>query len=169
MNVPNLNEEAIRYMRDIHSFWKMRAYFVKNLPSAWWWGLRVRQVDGRRCEVTIPYCWRTKNPFRSIYFAALAGAGELSTGVLANVARAGKASTSMLVTEQRMEFVKKAATRITFVCEDGDKVIKAVNEAVETGEPRKVNMTSIGRNTSGEIVAKFEIEWSFKKRTKRKK
>jgi hypothetical protein len=166
MSVPNLNAEAQQYLRDIQSNWKIRAYFLKNLPTAWWWGLRVKSINGHRCEVTIPYCWRTQNPFRSIYFAALAGAGELSTGVLANLSRLGKGSISMLVTEQRMEFVKKASTTITFTCEDGEKVLKAVDEAVTTGTPQKVRMKSTGKNTSGEVVAHFEIEWSFKKRAR---
>ncbi|RMF25391.1 MAG: DUF4442 domain-containing protein, partial [Bacteroidetes bacterium] len=75
------------YQRDLLSPWKLNLYFLKNLPSALWWGLRVRAISAEQAEVTIPFNWRTQNPFRSIYFAALAGAGELATGVLANLHR----------------------------------------------------------------------------------
>lgn len=166
MSETQLSPTARKYAKDLQSGWKTKGYFLKNLPTAWWWGLRVRHINDLRCETTIPYNWRTQNPFRSIYFAALAGAAELSTGVLANLNRMGGASMSMLVTEQRMQFVKKADTVITFTCEDGAKVAAVVKEAAETGEPKTVWMTSTGRNTTGDVVATFEIEWSFKRRKK---
>ena len=74
------------------------AMLVK-LPSAVFWRLKVKKLDPSSCEVTIPYFWRTQNPFKSIYFAALAGAAELSTGALCQLAIAGKGSFSMLVVD----------------------------------------------------------------------
>lgn len=155
---------AKKFLKDAQSGWKLRLYFLKNLPTAWWWGLRLKHADEHSCSVTIPYNWRTKNPFRSIYFAALAGAGEFSTGAPASAAREGRGSISMLVVDQKMEFVKKANTVTTFTCDDVQKVLEVVEKASKTGEPQKCKMTSIGKNTSGETVAIFEIVWSFKKR-----
>lgn len=157
-----------KYLLATRSKWKLRAYFLKNLPSAWWWSLTVKYADKSRCEVRIPFNWRTKNPFRSIYFAALAGAGELSTGVLANAARLAGGDVSMLVTQSRMAFVKKANTPTIFTCEDGEIITKIVEEAVRTGESGSVWVTSVGRNSAGEEVARFEIEWSFKARAKQR-
>lgn len=167
MVATELPAEAKKFLSDIQSNWKFHLYFLKNLPTGWWWGLRVKYADASRCEVTIPYNWFTQNPFRSIYFAALSGAAELSTGMLGTLARKGRPSVSMLVIEQQMRFVKKANTIITFTCEEGEKVFETVEEAIATGEPKTIRMTSVGRNTSGDVVAYFEIVWSFKLRRKK--
>ena len=50
----------------------MRGYMLAKLPLALMAGLRVRELDRDRCVVTVPYGWRTTNPFRSTYFAAQA-------------------------------------------------------------------------------------------------
>ncbi|MEZ4961801.1 MAG: DUF4442 domain-containing protein [Saprospiraceae bacterium] len=153
---------AAKYLHDIQSPGKLKLYFLKNLPSAAWWGLQVKSATPYRAEVVIPYNWRTKNPFRSIYFAALAGAGELSTGILANLARMGTVPISMLVVRQEAEFVKKATTPITFTCEEGALVQETVKKAVETRLPQTLRMTGTGRDATGEIVCKVYMTWSFK-------
>ncbi len=159
-----LTPTASKYLRDIQSVWKLRLYFFKNLPSALWWGFRVKRASVESTEVTIPYNWRTRNPFKSIYFAALAGAGELSTGVMANLARMSGGDVSMLVLEQRAEFLKKASSTITFTCEDGVKVFETVKSAVDTKQPQTLIMSGTGRNDKSEVVAKVFITWTFKLR-----
>lgn len=160
----SLPAEAQRYLNDLQLAWKLKLYFLKNLPSALWWGLQVVNADPDRCQVRIPFNWRTQNPFRSIYFAALAGAGELATGTLANMARLGLGDISMLVLEQRAEFLKKANTAVVFTCEQGPEVRQVVQEAVATGEPRTITMTATGENTRGEICCRVHITWTFKLR-----
>ncbi len=155
---------AQKYLQDIRSTWKLRLYFLKNLPSAIWWGFGVKYAAPDRAEATIPFNWRTQNPFKSIYFAAQCGAGELSTGILANLARMGQGNISMLVLDQKAEFVKKANTLVTFSCDEGPQVFETVRKAVETGEPQTITMTSTGRNTSGEVVSRIYITWTFKLR-----
>jgi hypothetical protein len=159
-----LSPQADKYLSDIRSTWKLKLYFFQNLPSALWWGFRVKSASAERAEVTIPYNWRTRNPFRSIYFAALAGAGEISTGVMANLARMSGGNVSMLVLEQRAEFLKKASTTTTFTCDEGEKAFEAVKLAVSTKQPQTLTMLGTGRNDKGEIVAKIYITWTFKLR-----
>lgn len=160
----HLSPQAAQYLTDIRSSWKLQLYFLKNLPSAWWWGFRIKSATTQRTEVTIPYNWRTQNPFQSIYFAALAGAGELSTGILANLARISGGNISMLVLEQRAEFVKKANAEITFTCEDGARVFETVKAAIDTQQPQTITMLGTGRNPQSEVVARIYITWTFKKR-----
>lgn len=160
----DLSPLAAKYLFDIQNPWKLWLYFFKNLPSAIWWGLRIKSATIERTEITIPYNWRTRNPFQSIYFAALAGAGELSTGVMANLARMSGGNISMLVLEQRAEFIKKANSTTTFTCEDGAKVFETVWLAVETKTPQTITMVSTGRNTKNEVVARVFITWTFKLR-----
>lgn len=157
-----LNKQAASYMRDIRVPWKLKAYLFKNLPSALWWGFRIQQLSPGASQVEIPYCWRTKNPFSSIYFAALCGAGEFATGILANLARIGKGNISMLVLEQRAEFLKKAATNIVFSCNEGEQVQATVDLAIQSGIPQAITMMAEGTNRSGEPVARVYITWTFK-------
>ena len=129
---PAVKAEApglLSYIRDLKTPWKMRYYFLKKLPSCWFWGVRVKAVSPHNCQVTIPYNWRSQNPFRSIYFAALAGAAELSTGTLALLALQGRGRISMLITGLEGEFVKKANTLTTFTCNDGEAILQAVQMA----------------------------------------
>ena len=61
---------------------KFRFFLLSKLPSAFFTGVRIRDVDERKCIVTVPFKWFTKNPFRSTYFACLGMAAEMSTGAL---------------------------------------------------------------------------------------
>ena len=134
-----------------------------KLPTAVFWRLKMVHLDGEKCLVSIPYFWRSQNPFKSIYFAALAGAAELSTGALCQLALAGKGAFSMLVVDFRAEFSKKATTKTIFSCEQGAEVFDLV-ESLIPGESKQITMVSYGKNTSDEDVARFFITWSFKRK-----
>ena len=116
-------------------------------------------------KISIKYGWKTQNPFGSIYFSALAGTAELSTGLLAMLA-IEKEDVSMLVVGMQARFMKKAKGKIVFTCEDGIKISKAVQNAILTGEGQEVLAISKGYNEEGDIVAEFDILWSFKKRNR---
>jgi hypothetical protein len=146
---------------------KHRIFLFTKLPAAYIAGVRVRELDAKRCMVTVPYKWLSQNPFHSTYFACLSMAAEMSTGSLA-MAHLYKIDppVSMLVVKVDSEYFKKATGRTSFVCEDGDLFQKAVEETIATGEARTVKARSIGKNKEGEIVAEFYITWSFKVKRK---
>jgi hypothetical protein len=102
----NMNPEAENYRKKMLNPFIFWVAMLSKLPSAIFWRLRVKKLDQDKCEVSLPFFWRTQNPFRSIYFAALAGAAELSTGILCQMALAGKGKFSMLVVDFRAEFYK---------------------------------------------------------------
>lgn len=150
------------HIASLNNYWKMQLYFFAKLPSAFWWGVKVKSCSPYRTEVELPYSWRTQNPFKSIYFAAQMGAGELSTGLMATIALKGRGKISMLVTNIETEFLKKASSTITFTCEEGIKIIETVQRAIDTGEGQKVTIHSTGTLPNGEIASKIKITWSFK-------
>ncbi len=161
---PRLSEAAQAYQRKMTKplvFWFA---MLLKLPSAIFWRLRIEKLDSEGCEVSIPYSWRTQNPFKSIYFAALAGAAELSTGALGQLALAGRGAFSMLVVDFRAEYSKKADAKITFSCSQGAELFDLV-ESLEPGQTGKLTMVSTGKSPSGETVAKFFVTWSFKRKT----
>ena len=141
-------------------FWLGMLY---RLPTVIYWGVRLKNLDPEKCAVTIPYSWRTQNPFSSTYFAALAGAAELSTGALCQAHLAGRGKWSMLVTDLNVQYTKKATTKITFLCEQGEELVNTLDNIEKTGTPQKLTMVSAGPNTEGVEVAKVFVTWSFKK------
>ncbi len=158
-----LSPAAITYqkrMKNPFIFWFAMLF---KLPTAVFWRLKMVHLDSQKCHVSIPYFWRSQNPFKSIYFAALAGAAELSTGALCQLALAGKGSFSMLVVDFRAEYSKKANTKILFTCEQGPELFSLI-DTLKPGETNQLTMLSIGRNKAGEEVARFFITWSFKRK-----
>lgn len=142
---------------------KFRMFLFTKLPAAYIAGVRVREVDEKKCVATVPYKWLSQNPFRSTYFACLSMAAEMSTGALA-MAHLYKINppVSMLVVKVESEYFKKATGRTSFVCEDGELFQKTIEETIATGEPKTLRAKSVGTNKEGEIVADFYITWSFK-------
>ena len=155
-----MNEE---FFKILHHPFKFRLYLLKNLPSAYFSGVKVEYSDFERCIVSIPYKWFSTNPFRSTYFACLSMAAEMSTGVLAMAATyKRKPKVSMLVTKIEGKFLKKANGITTFTCEDGKAIANTINHSISSGLPITYSARSRGLNKSGELVAEFIIEWSFK-------
>jgi hypothetical protein len=148
-----------------HSPWKMALYMLQRLPTLLFWGVRIQKVTEQEGVVTLPYGWRTQNPFRSIYFAAQCGAAEFSTGLLALTHLHGKGRVSMLITRMEADFVKKANSLVTFTCTDGELLRAAIEQAIQTGAPTTFTARSVGVQANGEIVAQLLFTWSFKAKT----
>jgi hypothetical protein len=148
---------------------KSRFFLFTRLPAAFFSGVRLREINERSCQVSVPYKWFSQNPFRSTYFACLSMAAEMSTGALA-MAQLYRSDppVSMLVVKVESEYFKKATGRTLFSCEDGPLFQQAVAETKSTGEPRSVRARSVGKNREGETVAEFFVTWSFKARLKEK-
>ena len=157
--------KVLQLRRQILSPWALRGWMLNKLPLAFMAGLRVQTLDGERCVVTVPYGWRSQNPFRSTYFAALSMAAEMSTGALGLIlVQASPQPVSMLITGMKADFVKKATQTVAFTCEAGAQMREAVLHTLETGEPVEKRVETIGRLPGGEVSARFEFQWSFKRK-----
>ncbi len=147
---------------------KFRLFLFTKLPSAYFAGVRIKEINKNKAEVTVPYKWFSQNPFRSTYFACLAMAAEMSTGSLAMAyLYKRKPAVSMLVVGLEAQYFKKAISKTIFTCEDGAAFEKAVQETIATGEARTVKALSTGRNKEGDVIATFYITWSFKSKEKK--
>jgi len=159
----SLNTQALDYQKKMVNPMVFWFAMLSKLPSAVFWRFRMKSLSPEKCEVTIPYFWRSQNPFKSIYFAALAGAAELSTGALCQLAIAGKGKFSMLVVDFRAEYFKKAADKITFTCNQGLELFELI-DSMEPNGTNQLTMVSSGKNPAGEEVARFYVTWSFKRK-----
>jgi hypothetical protein len=144
---------------------KLNLFTFLKLPSAFWSGVRVKQVDSEKCTVTVKHRWFNQNPFNSMYFAVQAMAAEFTTGVLVmfHIKESG-ASISMLVANNKSTFTKKATGRISFSCSQGNVIRETIQKAVETKEGQTIWLTSIGVNEQGVQVSEMQFEWSIKVR-----
>ena len=158
-----MNPHAAEFIKLMKHPVKFRLFLLFKLPSAFFSGVRLRDIDAGQCRVRVPYKWFSQNPFKSTYFACLAMAAEMSTGVLGMMQlHKRKPAVSMLVVGLEANYHKKAIERTNFICNDGALIQKAVEETIATGEARIVRATSVGKNTKGEVIAEFFITWSFK-------
>ena len=142
---------------------KINTFMFFKLPLAYIGGVRVKEISDETCLVKIKHRWLNQNPFKSMFWAAQGMAAEMTTGVLVmkNIADS-KRKVSMLVTNQKGSFTKKATGTIRFICKDGGKVSEAIQKSIETGEGHTITMKSEGFNKENVSVATFEFEWSLK-------
>jgi Domain of unknown function (DUF4442) len=150
------------FYRLVNSSWRIKAYLLWKLPGAWFMGVGLKSCDAEQAQVTMPYGWRSQNPFKSTYFAAQCAAGEFSTGILALGALCEQPPVSMLVTKISAEFYKKADKTLLFTCHDGAAISAAVAQTLATGEAVEYTAISVGTLPDGTVASKVFITWSFK-------
>jgi hypothetical protein len=158
-----MHSPAGKFLQLIQNPFKFTFFLLQKLPAAYFSGVRLKYADEGQCIVTVPYRWFSKNPFRSTYFACLAMAAEMSTGILAMMHTwQRQPAISLLVVKAEGTFLKKATGITTFTCEDGPVFQQSINEAAASGKGTTVAARSTGKDSSGETVAEFVITWSFK-------
>lgn len=154
---------ATKFQKLITNPFLFRLYLLKKLPLAFIAGIRVKELSDERAVTTVKYGWLTQNPFRSMYFACLSMAAEMSTGLLVlNGVYNSKPAVSMLIIKNQALYHKKAIGNITFTCSDGNLINTFIHRAKTTGESVLVDTTSIGKDEAGDVVAEFTFTWSMK-------
>ncbi len=155
-----MNKAQKKYVEKVKNPIAFKAYLWASLPSLAFWGAKIGAFDDNRCVVILKHNWRNKNPFRSIYFSALMGCAEISTGLLCQRYIQGE-KWSMLVVKCSSEFTKKAVGKIRFVCDQGLELKKRLSQIKKTGTGT-FEMMSIGLDQKDEEVGRFYFTWSFK-------
>lgn len=161
--LPALTDRQRGYLSDATTPWKMRLFLWTKLPTMAWWGARVEEATAHHCVVSLPYGWRTRNPFKSIYFAAQSGVGELASGLLVTMAIKGyERKVAMYVIDFEAQFTKKATERIFYRCDQGEEIRAAVDRSVATGTAQVVKCPAVGRTAAGREVGRVTVTWSVK-------
>lgn len=138
-------------------------FLLQKLPAAFFVGLNMHQFDSSTCVIKVRYSWFSKNPFKSMYFAAQAMAAEMSTGLLAfGQLYKRNPKVSMLVVRMEVNYIKKGTGMLYFTCNDGEAIKNCIEKAIETKESQTGIFKSTGKNEAGELVAEFLFTWSFK-------
>lgn len=141
-------------------------YMLWKLPSAFWCGVRLKQLTLVQAVTTVRLSWFNQNPFKSMFWAVQGMAAELSTGALMfpKIKDSGQ-KVSMLVVQNEAIFTKKAVGCITFTCGQGAAIDHALKHTIDTKEPATVWLESIGIDENGVQVAVFKFKWSLKVKT----
>ena len=142
---------------------KLNTFLMFKLPAAYFCGVRTNYLDDLKCVVSVKHRWINQNPFNSMFWAVQGMAAELTTGalVMSKIKQSGH-NISMLVANNNASFTKKATGRITFICNEGDKLNTAIKTAIETGEGQTIWMNAVGTNSDGIKVSSFNFEWTLK-------
>ena len=118
---------------------KLNTFLMFKLPSAYFCGVRTKTLTDAQCVVTVKHRWINQNPFNSMFWAVQGMAAELTTGALVmSKIKQSNHNISMLVATNNASFVKKATGRITFTCNEGQKVDEAIKKAIETQEGQTI-------------------------------
>jgi len=129
-------------------------------------GIRLIKLDENKSVSEIPYRWVNKNPFDSMYFAVQSMAAELSTAAPVILALKGvDADIAFIIVKIKVDFVKKAQSKVVFSCQDYDKICRAIVNLKQPGDSVEVKLKTTGRDINNEEVAVFYFSWSFKVRS----
>jgi hypothetical protein len=152
-----------KFQKLVNNRFLFRLYLLQRLPLAFIAGIKVKKLDNELSITTVKYKWLTQNPFRSMYFACLAMAAEMSTGLLIiNGTYRSNPAISMLIISNQATYHKKAVGKITFTCSDGKYIAETVEKAKQTKEAYVVALRSVGVDETGDKVAEFVFSWSMK-------
>ena len=159
-----LNNKQKSILKKLNNSFIFKLFSITKLPLAIITGLKIQEINNSFCKTTVHYKYLNKNPFGSTYFAVQSMAAELSTGALSLIAVEGlRSDVSFILTGMRGEFLKKSNGKIEFVCKEGEKlheIVKKIRE--ENGQQKEKTVSTIGYDSDGEIVSKFEFTWSFR-------
>jgi len=157
------NHNTAGFFALVNNRFKFNLFLLKNLPAAYFSGVRVLAANEQNCRVSLPFKWFTKNPFRSTYFACLSMAAEMSTGVLAMAhVHKRKPAVSMIIVEVESKYFKKATGVTTFVCTEGLVLKQTIEQAIDSNQPQTATIKASGYNEAGELIAEFWFKWSFR-------
>ena len=142
---------------------KYNFFLFKDLPSAWLCGVRVKDLNDKKCIISVRHNWFNSNPFKSLYWAVQGMASELATGLaIIDFANKNKLKISMLVISNESKFLKKAKGLIRFECDQVNTLKKTLSSLSKNKTTNKIKLKSTGYDESGDVVSEFIYEWSFK-------
>jgi len=142
---------------------KINLFLLAKLPSAYFCGVRLKNISSSESITSVKFKWINQNPFGSMFWAVQGMAAELATGalVMQKIQESGK-NISMLVASNNAQFTKKAKGRITFTCKDGAMLDAVMSKVIESGEGQVIVMNVAGTNEEGIEVSTFNFEWTLK-------
>lgn len=148
---------------------KIRVFGFTKIPMIWFVAPRVIDVGVDHTEIVIPLSRRTQNHLGSMYFGALAVGADLAGGLLfMNLAAEAKLKTSFVFKDMSAQFLKRADGDVHFICNDGHKIKKLVEQVRNSPDRQETQMNikaTVPSKYGDEAVANFTLTLSVKRKS----
>ena len=148
--------------KQLLSPWKFRLWMLRKLTMGLLTGMIIVELNEEGCRVMLKDRWWIRNPFRSVYWAVMSMAGEMSTGALL-YAYASDTKVQFILVEMRAKFLKKLRGKSFYFCPAGKVIQEQLTDLLNTSEARMVILPAIALDRSGTTVAEFEFYWQLRK------
>ena len=143
--------------------WNLFLLGLFKIPLIFYVSPKIIAISPDSCIVKIKLRRRTKNHLNSMYFGAMAVGADVAVGLHAfYLSELKKAKISLAFKSFNAEFLKRAESDVNFICEEGNKIIKMIEESKIEGKRVNEMIDVQAINSSNEIVAKFKMELSLK-------
>ena len=143
--------------------WNLFLLGLFKIPLLFYVSPKIIEISPDSCIVKIKLRRRTKNHLNSMYFGAMAVGADVAVGLHAfYLSELKKAKISLAFKSFNAEFLKRAESDVNFICEEGNKIIKMIEESMIEGKRVNEMIDVQAINSSNEMVAKFTMELSLK-------
>ncbi len=159
MNATNLKSSvSLRRIK-----WNLFLLGLFKIPLLFYVSPKIIEISPDSCIIKIKLRRRTKNHLNSMYFGAMAVGADVAVGLHAfYLSELKKAKISLAFKSFNAEFLKRAESDVNFICEEGNKIIKMIEESKIEGKRVNEMIDVQAINSSNEMVAKFTMELSLK-------
>jgi hypothetical protein len=152
------HEVSISTMR-----WLLFLLSIVKIPLIGFVRPKLIKINDKEVHVYIKRRRRTKNHLNSLYFGALAVGADVAGGIHAfYFAKKYGKQISFAFKSMEAQFLKRAESHTTFVCESGETIENAVLKSIKNQERINEKVLVTAYNTNNEAVATFVMEISIK-------
>lgn len=143
--------------------WKFRLLGFFKIPIIGYVRPRIIKINAEEVQVSIALRRRTRNHLNSMYFGALAVGADVASGIhVFYLSDMFNKNVSFAFKSVQGNFLKRAESRVTFVCDEGKKVQSLMEKSIETGERINDLVHVKAYNEAGEEVALFTMGISIR-------
>ena len=75
-------DDKVKHIQKSSVSFKFKLFLLFKLPMGFLCGMRIKELNNESCQVTVPYKWLNKNPFKSTFWAVLGMAAEMNGAAL---------------------------------------------------------------------------------------
>ena len=142
--------------------WKLRLWMIAKLPMGLLSGMYIESLEENRCVVILKDRWWIRNPFRSVFWAVMGMAAELSTGALV-YAYASGTDVKFILVGMEAKFFKKTKGKSYYFCDTGLDVSRSIELLVNTNDTSIVMLPVTAKDEAGQVLATFTFQWQLRK------
>ncbi len=143
--------------------WNIWLLGTFKIPILGFTSPKLVYIDAEKVVMKIKLRRRTKNHLNSMYFGALAVGADTAAGIHAYYLGVQKGvNLSLAFKSCKADFLKRAESDVTFICNEGKKIAQQMENSIETGERQNEDIFVEAFNVQNELVATFVMTLSLK-------